>query len=145
VIPLVHIFIDHSNIWGGARLASRIEAPGIDDSRARISVRNLDRILSKKRRGVTTKIVSGGIPPGMETVWSEYQKAGPNANQPPHAPIIRLPARIVDKRPTRSAAPVITATADLACVLPAEDSRPCAKSLFSVSLNGCSIVHGLSQ
>lgn len=76
VIPLVHIFIDHSNIWGGARLASRIKAPKLHDSHARISVRNLDAILSKKRKGVTTKVVSGGIPPGMETVWSEYQKAG---------------------------------------------------------------------
>jgi hypothetical protein len=76
VTPLAHIFIDHSNIWGGARLASRIKAPKIDDSRARISVRTLDEILSKRRRGVTTRVVSGGIPPGMETVWSEYQKAG---------------------------------------------------------------------
>jgi len=76
VIPLVHVFVDHSNIWGGARLASRIKAPTIDDSRARLSVKALDRVLLKKRRGVMLKIVSGGIPPGMEAVWIEYQRAG---------------------------------------------------------------------
>jgi hypothetical protein len=74
--PLVHIFVDHSNIWGGARLASRVRKPAIDDGLARVSVRNLDKVLSAARRGITTKIVSGGIPPGMEGVWAEYQKAG---------------------------------------------------------------------
>jgi hypothetical protein len=76
VTRLVHIFIDHSNIWGGARLASKIKAPKIHDSRARVSVRMLDRLLSDGRRGITSKIVSGGVPPGMEVVWTEYQKAG---------------------------------------------------------------------
>ncbi len=76
MVPLVHIFVDHSNIWGGARLSSKIKHPRIDDSRARVSVRHLDDILVSRRQGVTTKIVSGGIPPGMEGVWAEYQKAG---------------------------------------------------------------------
>ncbi|MBI4183627.1 MAG: hypothetical protein HY521_06495 [Proteobacteria bacterium] len=76
VIPLTHIFIDHSNLWGGARLASRIKHPAVPDAQARISVRGLDTILGGRRLGVSTKIVSGGVPPGMEGLWSEYSKAG---------------------------------------------------------------------
>jgi hypothetical protein len=72
-LTLTHIFIDHSNMWGGARLASRVRTPKIDDERARISVRTLDVLLGGKRQGVSTKVVSGGVPPGMEGLWSEYE------------------------------------------------------------------------
>lgn len=75
-ITLKHIFIDHSNMWGGARLASKIRTPEKPDADARLSIRRLDQVLGGLDRGVTTKIVSGGIPPGMETVWSEYQSVG---------------------------------------------------------------------
>jgi len=75
-ITLKHIFIDHSNIWGGARLASRIRNPAKPDGDARLSVRKLDQVLGGRDQGVSTKIVSGGIPPGMEMVWTEYQAAG---------------------------------------------------------------------
>jgi hypothetical protein len=76
-----HIFIDHSNIWGGARLASKIRNPEKNDADARLSVRNLDQILRGRARNVVTKIVSGGVPPGMETVWIEYQNAGYDTNR----------------------------------------------------------------
>lgn len=71
-----HIFIDHSNIWGGARLASKIKHPKRNDADARLSIRNLDQILGGRTQNVLSKIVSGGVPPGMETVWTEYQNAG---------------------------------------------------------------------
>ncbi|MFN7573412.1 MAG: hypothetical protein ACK5TK_18545 [Betaproteobacteria bacterium] len=71
-----HIFIDHSNIWGGARLSSKIQSPGKKDIDARISVKNLNRVLGGNANNVATKIVSGGIPPGMEGVWTEYQACG---------------------------------------------------------------------
>jgi hypothetical protein len=75
-VTLIHIFVDHSNIWEGARGASRLKAPKVPDLSARISIRNLHRILGGERQGVSTKIVSGGIPPGMEGVWAEYQHYG---------------------------------------------------------------------
>ncbi len=75
-ITLVHIFVDHSNIWGGARAASRVKEPETPDISARVSIRHLNRILGGDRQGVSTKIVSGGIPPGMEGVWAEYQTHG---------------------------------------------------------------------
>jgi len=75
-IPLIHVFIDHSKVWGDARAAYRIHHPKINDARARIRVKNLDRLLINKRKGVTTKIVSGAVPPGLEGMWMEYQKAG---------------------------------------------------------------------
>lgn len=75
-IRLVHIFIDHSNMWGGARLASRIRDPKIPDDLARISVPALDTALGGGRQGVVTKIVSGGVPPGMEGLWDQYQRKG---------------------------------------------------------------------
>lgn len=68
-----HIFIDHSNIWGGARLASKIQSPDKKESDARISVKSLNKVLGGAANNVCTRIVSGGIPPGMEGVWTEYQ------------------------------------------------------------------------
>lgn len=76
-----HIFIDHSNIWGGARLASKIRTPKKPEADARLSIRNLDQILGGRSVNVVTKIVSGGVPPGMEMVWSEYQNAGYDTNR----------------------------------------------------------------
>jgi hypothetical protein len=63
-------------MWGGARGASRLQHPDLPDLSARISVKKFDRILTAKRGDVVTKIVSGGIPPGMEGVWTEYQNLG---------------------------------------------------------------------
>lgn len=76
LLPFIHIFVDHSNIWGGARLASQINDPGVPEKSARISVKHLDPILGGHEKGVSTKIVSGGIPPGMEPLWAEYQGFG---------------------------------------------------------------------
>jgi len=75
-VTLIHIFVDHSNVWGGGRGASRLKDPKLEDLSARVSIRGLDRILGGVRQGVSTKIVSGGIPPGMEGVWTEYQNHG---------------------------------------------------------------------
>jgi hypothetical protein len=71
-----HIFIDHSNIWGGARLASRIQDTKKNEAHARLSVRRLHQTIGGDSADVITKIVSGGIPPGMEAVWTEYQACG---------------------------------------------------------------------
>jgi hypothetical protein len=71
-----HIFIDHSNIWGGARLASRIQDPKKPEADARLSIKKLNHTLGGTAGHVATRIVSGGIPPGMETVWTEYQSCG---------------------------------------------------------------------
>lgn len=76
LITLVHVFIDHSNMWGGARGASRLKDPNLPELSARVSIRHLDRVLCPHRAGLSTKIVSGGIPPGMEGVWAEYQEHG---------------------------------------------------------------------
>jgi len=76
ILSLRHIFIDHSNVWGGARLATKLRDPAIPDIRTRVSIRHLDSIMGGRRKGVTEKVVCGGIPPGMEGVWAEYQKHG---------------------------------------------------------------------
>jgi len=73
---LIHIFIDHSNIWGGARLASRFHDPHLPEETARISIKNLDRLLGGDKTGVSTRIVCGGVPPGMEGVWGQYHACG---------------------------------------------------------------------
>jgi hypothetical protein len=75
VLPFRHVFIDHSNIWGGARAATRIRASHLEERQARLSIKHLDRILTEGDKGVFTKIVSGGVPPGMEGVWTQYEKA----------------------------------------------------------------------
>lgn len=76
LISLIHIFVDHSNLWGGARLASRIKHPQTPNDQARVSIRHLDSALGGRREGMCTKIASGGIPPGMESLWAEYQRFG---------------------------------------------------------------------
>lgn len=75
ITKLRYIFIDHSNIWGGARLASKMNNPEIPDWLARIKIRFLDDILEGRKQGTSMKIVSGGVPPGMEGVWEEYKRA----------------------------------------------------------------------
>jgi len=75
-VTLRHIFVDHSNMWGGVRLASLIRNPRIPDDQARLSVRHLDRLLGGGKIGTSTKIVSGGIPPGMEGLWAQYAAHG---------------------------------------------------------------------
>jgi hypothetical protein len=75
-MTLTHVFVDHSNVWGGVRLAAKIHDPDKPEHRARLAVRKLDDVLQARRQGVSTKIVSGGIPPGMEAVWEEYQNCG---------------------------------------------------------------------
>mgnify|MGYP001611624446 CR=1 FL=1 len=75
-ISLSHVFIDHSNVWGGARLASRIKNPKLSNQQARIRVSILDSAIQGSRRGINTKIVCGGIPPGMEGLWAEYRNHG---------------------------------------------------------------------
>lgn len=80
-ISLRHIFVDHSNIWGGARLASQWLRRAEPEWTTRISVKNLNVILGGTKIGTSRKLVSGGIPPGMEPVWTEYQKAGFDVNR----------------------------------------------------------------
>jgi hypothetical protein len=75
-ISLTYVFVDHSNVWGGARLASRIKNPRIPDQHARVRVSVLDSVIQGSRHGVNTKIVCGGIPPGMEGLWAEYRNHG---------------------------------------------------------------------
>ena len=80
-ISLRHIFVDHSNIWGGCRLASQWLSKPEPEWTARVSVRNLDTILGGRKLGTSRKLVSGGIPPGMESVWQEYERAGFDVNR----------------------------------------------------------------
>ena len=76
-----HIFIDHSNMWGGGRAASKIEEPSLPEAKSRISVKNLGRILGGSKQGTTTKVVSGGVPPGLEGLWHQYEQHGYNTQR----------------------------------------------------------------
>ena len=80
-VSLRHIFVDHSNIWGGARLASKWLGRSEPEWTTRISVKNLNIVLGGTKLGTSQKLVSGGIPPGMEPVWQEYQRAGFDVNR----------------------------------------------------------------
>ena len=63
-----------SNLWGSARLATEVRDPTVREISARISIAKLDVIIGGRKAEVRTKIVSGGIPPGMEGLWEEYQR-----------------------------------------------------------------------
>jgi hypothetical protein len=71
-----YIFVDHSNLWGGARWASKCIDPAKNDHDARVSIKAFNKLIGGRRDGVISKIVSGGIPPGMEGLWEEYQRNG---------------------------------------------------------------------
>ena len=69
LVGLRHIFIDHSNMWGGDRLASRIKNASIADETARISIKTLDLLLGGKKVAHQPTIVCGGTRLDGEGLW----------------------------------------------------------------------------
>lgn len=74
-----HVFFDNSNIFGGAqreaeRLESSLPWPAI-----RIYYRNLFRLI-EGRGEVQTKVLTGSVPPGNDTLWQTARDLGYDTN-----------------------------------------------------------------
>ncbi|GAA0539458.1 hypothetical protein FHS83_003712 [Rhizomicrobium palustre] len=68
----VHVFIDNSNIFGGAQRAAATIEPGIPWCAIRVYYRNLFSLLEAGRK-VETRVLGGSVPPGNDELW-EYAR-----------------------------------------------------------------------
>jgi hypothetical protein len=75
VAVAVHIFIDNSNIFGGAQRAAATLEPEAVWLAVRVHYANLFRLLERDR-DVRTRVMAGSVPPGNDALWSYAQRAG---------------------------------------------------------------------
>lgn len=72
----IHVFIDNSNIWGGAqRKATELE-PHVPVQAVRVYFRNFFELIEGGRAPIGTRMFAGSLPPGNEDLWDYARKAG---------------------------------------------------------------------
>lgn len=65
-----HVFIDNSNIWGGAQRAAKTREPHVPYRAIRVYFRHLVTLVERaQERPVTTRILGGSVPPGNDDLW----------------------------------------------------------------------------
>ncbi len=74
-----HIFIDNSNIFGGAQRAAETLEPGAVWLAVRLYFKNLAKLL-EKGDAVTTRMLAGSMPPGNDALWEHARQAGYNTD-----------------------------------------------------------------
>lgn len=74
----VHIFVDNSNIFGGAQKAARRIEKVLSYHCVRIDYKRLFRILGHNRTDSNKgcSILAGSVPPANEALWGYAQRAG---------------------------------------------------------------------
>jgi len=65
----VHVFIDNSNIYGGAQRAARTIEPAVVDRAVRVYYRNLFQVV-EQGQPVLTRVLAGSVPPGNDKLWA---------------------------------------------------------------------------
>ena len=70
-----HIFLDNSNIFGGAQSAARNKERAPWQS-VRVEYENLFRLLLHKKRNRRSSMLAGSVPPGNEALWDAARSAG---------------------------------------------------------------------
>ncbi|WP_264813322.1 NYN domain-containing protein [Gluconacetobacter sacchari] len=70
-----HIFLDNSNIFGGAQRVAREkeEAPWPS---VRVDYQNLFSIIRRNRTSLGYSMLAGSVPPGNDALWAAAQTAG---------------------------------------------------------------------
>ena len=71
----VHVFIDNSNLFGGAQRAARTVEPGVPWQAIRMYYRNFFWLL-EDGRDVQTRVLGGSIPPGNDALWDYARDEG---------------------------------------------------------------------
>jgi len=74
-----HIFIDNSNVFGGAQRAAGEIEPEALWMAVRIYYKNFFRLIENGYQP-TTKILAGSVPPGNEILWDHARSTGYNTN-----------------------------------------------------------------
>lgn len=75
----VHIFVDNSNIYGGAQRAAGTLEPGALWMAVRLYYKNLFALLEGGRE-VKTRVLGGSIPPGNDQLWDYARSRGYNTD-----------------------------------------------------------------
>ena len=70
-----HVFIDNSNLFGGAQRAATTLEPGAVWLAVRLYYRNLFRLM-EGTDGVTSRVLAGSVPPGNEGLWENARQNG---------------------------------------------------------------------
>ena len=70
-----HIFVDNSNIYGGAQNAGEDIEPEAVWKSIRLHYQNFFQLIEKEEE-IKTRILAGSVPPGNEELWRYARKAG---------------------------------------------------------------------
>ncbi len=70
-----HIFMDNSNIFGGAQRTAREREQAFWLS-VRVDYENLFRLLIHNKQNRTTSMLAGSVPPGNDELWKAAHRAG---------------------------------------------------------------------
>jgi len=73
-----HIFVDNSNIYGGAQRAAEALEPGALWMSVRVYYQNFFKLIEGD--AVTTRILAGSVPPGNEALWQTTRDLGYNTD-----------------------------------------------------------------
>ncbi|MEQ1564650.1 MAG: NYN domain-containing protein [Myxococcota bacterium] len=72
---MIHVFVDNSNVLGGARRAARTNEPGVPWFALRVHFGNFFQLI-ERGRPATTRILGGSIPPGHDALWDAARTHG---------------------------------------------------------------------
>ncbi|NHO40416.1 NYN domain-containing protein [Acetobacter ghanensis] len=70
-----HIFLDNSNIFGGAQRAAR-EVEGAPWQSVRVDYQHLFAVIRRRRTSLGYSMLAGSVPPGNDALWTAAQVAG---------------------------------------------------------------------
>jgi hypothetical protein len=74
-----HIFVDNSNIFGGAQRAANTHEPGAVWMSVRLYYRNFFRLIEHGHQPETREL-AGSVPPGNEALWDYAREGGYNTD-----------------------------------------------------------------
>jgi hypothetical protein len=74
-MPHTHIFLDNSNIFGGAQRTALEREVKVWQC-VRVDYRNLFRLLQYRKPASRTSMLAGSVPPGNEALWEAAKDAG---------------------------------------------------------------------
>lgn len=70
-----HVFIDNSNILGGAQGTAAVREPGTPWVAVRVYYRHLFRLVEGSH-DVNTRVMAGSVPPGSDELWDYSRRGG---------------------------------------------------------------------
>ena len=74
-VQRIHIFVDNSNIFGGARMVYNKNANKyVHDPRIRVQADRISRLVTQDRNRVEQRVVFGSTPPRNNVVWKKWEE-----------------------------------------------------------------------